>query len=402
MQLRFLQSAMVAATWLFFTASAGAQVNASSTTTYYREFGGDLHQQTINPSVQVDGTIKDRVRIAAGWEADIVSGASVSVVDAPASEIDAISSATQWNDMRNVVTGAVGVRSDYASLDASYRFGTENDYRSHSFTIAGSVELFERNTTFSLSYGRAFDRVCNLAQPGAQEAVDRVRLPSSDGCFSAEDRESLKLDIQTFQGSWTQAWHAVFATQLSVQAQVLDGYQGNPYRAVWLGRSAAQENHPTRRARYSATLGARLWIAPLAGALQLEGRLYRDTWDVASVMGELGYEQTIISGLRVRARARYYTQRAAAFYSDDYARAPRGQYFTGDRELSTMSSWLFGGRVQWDIPPDDEGDVGIFSRFALVLKFDWVRFSFDNYRYVNVAAPNDRALMATLGLEAGF
>lgn len=383
-------------------ASASAQVVVNSTTTFYRESGGDLNQTTINPAVNIRGTVADRVTIRAGWEADIVSGASVAVVDAPAPEVDAVSSATQWNDFRNVVSGGLGVRSDYATLDATYRYGTESDYRSHGFTLSASTELFERNTTLAVSYGRGFDQVCNLAQPRAQEAVDRARLPGSDGCFESEERESLKLSIQTFQGSWTQAWAPVFATQFSVQAQVLDGYQGNPYRAVWLGRTAAQENHPNSRARYTASLGMRFWITPFNGALQLEARAYRDTWDVSSVTAELGYEQNLIEGMRLRARARYYNQTGAAFFSNDYARAPRGQYFTGDRELSPMSSWLFGGRFEFEVPTGDDGRVGIFGRFAVVLKFDWMKFDFREFAYGRVAVPNDRAIMTTLGLEAGF
>lgn len=398
MQLRVAIAALVTA----LSSAASAQVTATATTTYYRESGGGLDQQTINPAVRVRGDIRDRVSIRAGWEADVVSGASVAVVDAPGSEVDAVSSATQWDDFRNVVTGGLGVRSDYARLDFDYTWGNESDYRSHSFTLRASAELFERNTTLSVSYGRGFDQVCNLAQPRAQEAVDRQRLPSSDGCFNADDRESLDLDIQTFAGGWTQAWAPVFVTQLTLQAQVLDGYQGNPYRAVWLGRTAAQENHPERRARYSAALGMRFWLPPLRGALQLEARLYRDTWDVSSITAEAAYEQNVTSGLRVRGRARYYNQTGAAFYSNDYALAPRGQFFTGDRELSPMSSWLVGGRLYYDFPPGDDGRVGFLGRFAIVAKFDWIRFNFRDFDYGRVAVPNDQGILGTLGIEAGF
>ncbi|MEM9070061.1 MAG: DUF3570 domain-containing protein [Myxococcota bacterium] len=381
---------------------ASAQVTVGSTTTVYRESGGGLNSTAITPSLQIRGDIKDVFTIRAGWEADIVSGASVAVVDAPGGEVDAITSATKWDDFRNTASGGIGIASEYARIDATYTYGHESDYRSHGFNIVGTAELFDRNTTLTVSYGRGFDRVCNLLQPRAQEAVDRQRLPNADGCFGGDDRESLDLELHTFQGGWTQAWTPILATQLTLTGQVLNGYQGNPYRAVWLGRSAAQENHPENRTRYAGGLAIRLWVNPLRGALQLSGRLYRDTWDIRSATVELAWDQRIAEGLRVRLRGRYYNQTGAAFYSDDYARFPRGQYFTGDRELSPMSNWLIGGRIEYDIPPSDEGSVGPFRSFALIAKFDWIRYDFRDFRYGQVSIPNNRGIAATLGLEAGF
>jgi len=393
---------VVAVLVLMGGAVAEAQVTVRTTNSFYSERGGGLESQIIDPSLVIRGDIKDVATIRAGWSADVVSGASVAVVDAPGSA-DVVTSATRLTDFRNTVTGAFGLRGERTSIEGEYTYGHESDYRSHGFRLTAAAELFERNTRFELSYGRGFDRVCNLAQPRAQEAVDRQRLPSSDGCFSDDEtREERKLDLQTFQGAWTQAWTPIFATQLTLTAQVLNGYQGNPYRAVWLGNAAAQENHPENRARFAGGLVLRLWLPPFNGALHLSGRVYRDTWDVFSVTGELAYEQRIVEGLRVRVRGRYYNQTGAAFYSDDYELFPRGQYFTGDRELSPMSSWVVGARLRYDIPPSDEGTVGPFSGFEVVVKFDYIKYDFRDFRYGSVAVPNDSGILATLGLEARF
>lgn len=392
---------LVALVVLAGATEARAQVQASATGTYYHESGGGLSHNAITPSVRVRGTIRDVVTVRLGWDADIVSGASVAVVDAPG-DVDAITSATRWSDFRNVVSGGIGIRGEYTSLDVNYAWGRENDYRSNSFSIVGRAELFDRNTTFELSYARGFDRICNLNQPRAQDAVDRQRLPSSDGCFSADDREALSLSLQTFQGSWTQAWAPILTTQLTMTAQVLSGYQANAYRAVWLGRAAAQEHHPENRVRYAAGLGVRLWVQPLRGALQLFGRAYRDTWNILSATAELAWEQNIVAGLRLRVRGRYYNQTGAAFFSDDYGRAPRGQYFTGDRELSPMSSFVAGGRIRWDLPAGDDGKVGLFNAFGIAVVFDWIKYDFREFRYGRVAVPNDTGMLVTLGLDAEF
>ncbi|GAB5544785.1 MAG: hypothetical protein SangKO_045450 [Sandaracinaceae bacterium] len=373
-------------------------------TTLFYEFGGPLEMLVINPRANLRIDPADELTLNVSYDADIVSGASVAIVDAPSADVDAISSAS-LTDFRSVVTGGFQARSQYGSLRASYSYGFENDYRSHSFTVGARTDLFERNTTFDLSYARGFDQVCNLNQPRVQEAVERRRLDSSEGCFddTDTDRASLDIDLQTFQGSWTQAWAPIFVTQATVTAQLVDGFQSNPYRAVWLGRSAAQENHPEHRFRYAGALAARLWIEPLSGALQASGRAYRDNWDVRSITAELAYEQSIDGALRFRVRGRYYRQGAAAFFSDDYALRPRGQYFTGDRELSDMESYLAGAQLIWTVTPGSEGaSLGPFQSFRLVLAGAFVHHEFPSFRYGRVGVPNNNSINATLGLEVVF
>lgn len=381
-------------------ADAG-EIEAYSTLFY--EFGGPLNMLVITPRADVRVNPHEALTLRAGWEADVVSGASVAVVDAPGS-VDAITSATRVEDFRNVFSGSMELRSQFATFRGGYSYGFENDYRTHSFFLGARTELFERNTSFDLSYARGFDAVCDLNQPRAQEAVQRRRLDGAEGCFSADPtRISRDIAMHTFQGGWTQAWAPVLVTQVTVTAQYVEGFQSNPYRAVWLGRVAAQEHHPSQRFRYSAGVGARLWIEALHAALQINGRVYRDSWDVRSLTAELAYEQSLGSDLRLRVRGRYYRQGGAAFFSDDYGLLPRGQYFTGDRELSDMQSFMVGGQLSWTLQAGGEGvSLGPFSSFHLVLKGDWIRHDFQAFRYGRVGVPNVDNLVVTLGLEVGF
>jgi hypothetical protein len=230
-------------------------------------------------------------------------------------------------------------------------------------------------------------------------------MPTADGCFddATDDREELDLSIQTFQGAWTQSWLPILTTQLTFTTQILHGYQGNPYRAVWLGRSAAQENHPEDRARYALGLDSRIFLEPLMGTLSAAVRGYRDTWDILSITAELGYHQQIGENLSLKVRGRYYNQTSAIFFSDEYALQPRGQYFTGDRELSQMSSWVLGGTLKLDLPADDAGYVlGFMETFALVGKADIILMDFPEFNYGRVSVPNTTAITATLSLESAF
>ena len=381
----------------------GGEVDIGAT--LFHEGGGPLNMTVITPSVRGRIDPIDELTIRLGWDADVVTGASVAVVDAPGTRPDVITTATQLDDFRNVFSGGVELRSDFGSVRAGYSYGFESDYVSHALTLGARAELFERNTTFDLSYAHGWDSVCNVAQPRMQDPVERRRLPASTGCFSGDNTEltSQSVALNSLNGTWTQAWAPIFVTQVTLSAQLVDGFQSNPYRAVWLGRSSAQEHHPDHRFRYAGSLAARLWIAPISGALHAMGRAYRDSWGVQSLSAELAIEEVIEGALRIRARGRYYTQTGAAFFSDDYALAPRGEYFTGDRELSTMSSVMVGGSISYTLSAGADGPVlGFLSRLALLAKADWLHSEFPQFRYGTAAVPNRDALIVSLALEAEF
>jgi hypothetical protein len=408
MQLRAGLVLCAAACLWGLTAQVRAQSSVDITNTVFYENGGSLNTTVINPAVRANAQVAEQLSLHAGWEADAVTSASVAVVDAPGGSnpdgLDAITSATKLNDFRQVPSGGIGLSSDNARLKATYSHGWEKDYRSNGLNVSASADLFDRNTTFALNYGRGWDEVCDLLQPQAQEAVERQRMPTSKGCFQrGKGRTRRNLDIHSFEGSWTQAWTPIFNTQLVLSTQLLNGFQSNPYRAVWLGRSAAQEHHPNMRARYAAGFSMRIWLTPIGGALQAQARVYRDTWDVRSVTGELAYERSLGQLFRLRARGRYYKQTHAAFYSDDYELDPQGAYFTGDRELSAMSSWLFGLKLVFVTPAREGGKVaGFLESLDIVAKGDLLLYQFPDFHYGNLPVPNNRAVFGTLSIEALF
>lgn len=382
-----------------------AQSSFDATTTVFYEKGGPLNMTVLNPAVKANAQLVEALSLRAGWEADVVSGASVAIVDAPGgSSVDAVTSATTLDDFRQVARGGATLRGDAARFDVGYGYGFEKDYKSQSLTMSAATDLFDRNTTLELAYSRGWDSVCDLSQPQAERAVERQRMPSSAGCFErGQGRVEQSLDLHMVQGAWTQAWTPIFNTQLVLSGQLLHGFQANPYRAIWLGRAAVQEHHPRDRARYAVGLGARIWLKPIGGALQLFARGYRDTWAVLAGSAEVAYERGLGQLLRVRARGRFYQQSAAAFFSDDYGLDPQGQYFTGDRELSEMRSWLGGLQIALTPRPAASGKVlRVLDSFRFVLKADYLTYTFMNFHYGAAAVPNRRAVFGTLGLDATF
>lgn len=384
------------------TSGARAQVGVEAASTVFHESGGPVNMTVIVPEVNATVDVADPLTLRAGWSADVVSGASVAVVDAPAEDVDAITTASV-HDTRHVFGGGFTLRDDQSALTAGYRYGFENDYRSHGFDVSARTELFDHNSIFELAYARSFDSACD--GPGAEDPAQKPRLDSSDGCFKDDDpdRTTHDIDVHGLQVSGTQNLTPLLVMQLGLSAQIEHGFLSNPYRAVRIGATAAQEHHPSDRARYAATLAFRYWLEPLSGALQPSVRLYRDTWHLRAISMELGYEQSLGTDLRVRVRGRYHIQSGAAFYSDDYVLAPRGQYFTGDRDLSPLKTLMVGGEVSYAVPADDEGDVlSIFSSFSLKLKGDLLQTYLDEFHYDRVEPPNDLALIGTFALLAEF
>jgi hypothetical protein len=380
-------------------ARALADGSVSAGASLFREQGGPLHMDVIMPSANVAVDVAEPLQLRVGWMADIVSGASVAVVDAPAEKVDAISTAT-LSDTRHVFSGGLTLRDTQGSVDVAYAHAFENDYRSDSFSVTARSELWNRNTGVEIGYSRAFDRVCDVA--GTFEPVAKPRLESSQGCFSdTKTRATRELEIHNLTAGFTQVWTPLFTTRVGVLAQMLHGFQVNPYRAVRIGKTAAQEHAPNERARYALSASGRYWLAPLSAALGLEARVYRDTWGISSLSGELSYDQKLFGDVRLRLRLRYYTQGRAAFYSDDYKLAPKGRYFTGDRELSAMRSALFGLAFRWHLPTDSNGRLmGFLSSFTLVLKGDLLRSFFDDFHYDRAEVPNTLAQLISLELRA--
>jgi hypothetical protein len=338
---------------LFATAAAAQVVEADARVGVFLEPSPKSHMRVITPSVSVGATPVDFLTVTAGYQADVVSGASEAVKAGPVTP-DVVSAASV-TDLRQVATGGAVLHRGHTDLGASYSYGTENDYKSNAIMATAATDFFQRNTKLEFAFGHGFDKVCDLAANKVQAPTARFSLDSSQGCFTSDPtRRSIDISTDNFQGAWTQSWTPVFATQLVLTGAIQHGFLSNPYRSVVIGPSAgggrAQEHHPDNRARGAAAARVKYFIRPLDASVGAGVRAYRDTWDILGQTYEVEVEKSFTSFLRLQIRGRYYRQTAAIFWSDDYtggepAHGPRGQYFSGDREVSPLKSLLGGVRV---------------------------------------------------------
>ncbi len=365
----------------------------------------------VAPGAELSVTPWEFLAVNLGWEADIVSGASEALKAGPVLGRPDVVSAATVTDFRNVVSGGATLQRKETRLGVGYSHGVERDYRSQAITVSAGSDFFQRNTQIEISYSHAFDEVCNQSYASSLSPTRRRPLDSSEGCFTdSAARRTDEVAQDNFQGAWTQAWTPILATQVVVTGSLQQGFLGNPYRAVVLAASgeSAQENHPGHRARGAVALRAKLYVRPLETAFGFGVRGYRDTWDVLSQTYELDAERNLAEWLRLRLRARYYSQSGALFWSDDYTggepvHGPRGQYWSGDRELSPSSSLLLGARAT-ATAHGQKGDriLGMFLELRSGLGVDVIDTTLDDFTWAGVEPDDTLAVVGSLSVTALF
>jgi len=365
----------------------------------------------VNPSAVLAVKPSNWLTVQGGYEADIVSGASEAVKGGRLSNVDIVTSATHFSDTRHAFTGGFTVTRATTHLSGSYTYGTEHDYRSNAFAVSAGTDFLQKNTQIELSYGRGFDQVCTTAFAASDAPSARLALDNSQGCFTNDKkRASREISLNNFQVGWTQTWTPVFATQMVLSASLQNGFLGNPYRSVVIASAGDQalENHPENRARGALGLRGKYYLRSFKTAFSAGARLYRDTWDIFGQTYELDAERYMLPWLRVLVRARYYNQTKALFWSDDYtggepATGPRGQYWSGDRELSPLSSYLLGARAL----ATREGRpgqrvLGLFLSLSGSVSFDLLKTNLRDFTLGGRAPDDTLALLWSLGLRGEF
>jgi hypothetical protein len=406
--------ASAAAVVLGFAVSARAQVAELDTShTIFYEAPTRTHMFVYSPSADVAASPWPWLDVRGGWEADVVSGASVRIKAGPsyASNPDVVTTASV-HDVRNLGRGEVTVKGGATALTAGYAYGSENDYRSNSLHVSGRTDALQHNTQFELAYARNFDQVCDRVQSvNANQPSEWTALEDSQGCFtSTPGRTTHDIGIDTYEASWAQSWSPVLETQLTYTGEIVDGFQSDPYRFVILGEGLkAQEHVPDERAREAVTARLAYYLRAIRAAVRISVRGYHDTWAIASGTAEVEAEKSLGESLRVMLRGRFYKQSAAVFWSDDYTGGipplgPRGQYWTGDRELSPIWSWLGGVRAVWTVEPPGRSRrlLGFLESFKLAGSANVEGFSYDEYTLAGVPVSNALAYVMTLSVALGF
>lgn len=365
--------------WVLWPVSALAEDTADLSTIWYleRRRGNLGGLSVVHPQFDIGVDAGDTVSFDIGYSADVVSGATSSVFS-----VDAVTSATKFDDTRHQANLGIGFTGKRSTLTLSTGAGLERDYTSFIVSAAGSVYLPGKNTNFALSYTRNFDRVCDRDN-GNATALERTALTGLDACETrkvllTEDRPGMTvwrdLDIDTSQATVTQNISPTLVMQAIVFGQVLRGFQANPYRRVRVSGVEAQESLPDVRGRLALMVRANKFLTPLRSTVHASVRGYSDTWGVNSLSAEMAYSQYAGDSLLLRLRGRIYQQSEASFFKDAFfydTEGPAGEYFTGDRELAPVRNILVGARLSYlGVKTDGKPVWGLFDDLSLDLKGD--------------------------------
>jgi hypothetical protein len=312
---------------LLATPAAWAQTEFVSKVQVYVD---NDHTQVVSPLVRAQADVTPTLNVSAGYVADIVTSASVDIVTQ--------ASKTTIHDVRH--QGSFGLTSTQGdwTLRGGYIYSTENDYASHNLAAGIERRLFENNTTVAVGYARSLDDVGR----------------AGDRNFHRD------LTVDELALTLTQNLTPSVALQVGYTFGAAEGYQASPYRFVPVIAQGGQrmgwvpETDPDERLRHAGVVGINLHVFE-DSSLQLDYRLYRDTWDITSHTVQLRFLTNLTSTLELRLRNRFYTQSGAVFYSSHYGDFER--YMTVDRELSPFWSELFGGKLGWRVARNVEAEA---------------------------------------------
>ena len=374
-------AALAAIAWAPAPARAEDRAEVSTTLFAEQREGGKGGLTVLHPQALFGVDLGRFVTLDVGYAADIVSGATATVY-----QVDATTGATEFSDVRNEGTIAIGFQGKRSRLSFSGTFGTERDYLSRQFGAAASIDLAGRNTTVGLAYSHGFDQVCtrdngtatpleSLALTGADECA-KPNVVSGGDTLDANGVRITKwedLSIDTAQVSLTQNLSPTMNLQVALFGQILEGFQSNPYRRVRVGANTPQEHIPDTRARWSVTARLNRYLPKLHAAAHFDGRFYNDTWGVTGGNIGLAYSQYIGKPLLLRLHMRVYQQSAATFFRDAFfyeTLSSAGEYWTGDRELSPVRNATIGGKLSIITIGGDKPVWGLFDKLQLHLKGD--------------------------------
>lgn len=369
---------------------AAADDRVDFTTTWYQEQRrGNLGGLTvIHPQLDVAVDLGESTELSAGYAADAVTGATTAVFQyeedsTRAVTVDAVSSATKFEDLRHETRLGLSFTGSRSSLGLGGTVGVESDYAS--ITVGGSaaVDLPGKNTNLALSYTHNFDEVCDRDN-AMRDVLERQPLSDSGECVKktgvfGQDQPGMTvwrdLDIDTVQATLTQNLTPTAVGQISLFGQVLQGFQSNPYRRVRVDASLQpQESVPDVRARAAVTARINRFFPLVRGAIHASVRGYSDTWGVNSGTAEMAYSQYAGNSLLLWLRVRIYQQAEATFFKDALFYQTGGAasaFFTGDRELSALRNILLSAKLVVLTQAEAGKQVwGVFDKVQVNLKGD--------------------------------
>jgi hypothetical protein len=291
---------------------------------HYRESQPGLDRVGVNsPAVSLTLPIAGVWSLDASLVSDQVSGASPRYHTA-------ISSASKMADQRHAGDIKIARYFDRVKLSAGLAYSNENDYQSKAASFDASIASDDNNTTWSFGIGANSDRINAVTRN-----VDDKRR-GSDYLLGV-----------------TQVLTAQDILQFTLTYNDGSGYFSDPYKSL--------DVRPRERQQTAFVIRHNHYFPQTDGALRLNYRYYKDSFQIHSHTLGLEYAQPLKDGWTITPSVRLYSQTAADFYFDPvytYLYIPVGfnpgftSYITEDQRMSAFGAHTFGLKLSKKIDQD--------------------------------------------------
>ncbi len=251
--------------------------------------------------------------------------------EAPSGAADAVTGATTvsggsgsgYDEIRHEIIAGLSHRIGSTSLAAGYFYGNEDDFLSNAFSVALTQELFRKNVTLTLLYGKTFDQIFKLDPPNDDFPKDK--------------------DTDTYTIAATQILTPTLLVSGGYSLSHVTGFQSLPLRKLIvppaIGGELVEEQHPDLRDRHTLFLRARQY-ATSRTATDVNVSYYFDDWGVEAFMVEPRVERYLTDSATIRFRYRWYAQSAADFYQPTYQ--VKQEFMTADARLRSFDTHTVG------------------------------------------------------------
>lgn len=273
-------------------------------------------------------------------------GEGIKGADKTAQAVAAVSSASSaagtTSDIRNeLMVGFTHQFGNFVGMEMYYDYSKESDYTSNTPTITLKKDLFEKNTTLTLSYSRNIDLVYG-------RYMDNSEPRNTDNYFFGITQILSPVDLVQlgYSGSrvrgFTSEGTRLVPISPTTAAQCTDKSPG----------SCEPERFPDFRLRNAVIFGASHYFEGGfmdRSSIKFTYRYYNDDWSIVSNTEELEYNKYLTDQTRVGLDLRYYSQTQAFFVKDVYAVSD--QYLSASPQLQKFNSQLAGLMLSHTMKP---------------------------------------------------
>ena len=142
--------------------------------------------------------------------------------------------------------------------------------------------------------------------------------------------------------------------------------------------------YPNTRTSNAVGIRARYFL-PYRAAIEAEYRYFIDTWDIESDTISLTYVQPW-RDFTFKIKARYHDQVGASFYRDLFPRSEATNFRARDKELGPLQSYALTLKGSYEFIDQNKG-WGLFKKATVTASVDMMRFEYEDFRDLRVAAP---------------